>query len=81
MSRYYIDSEIAHAWTLPALLYTDSSVFAEEKEKIFAETWQVVGHASQVCNPGDYFTTELVGEPLVYGPKPVFIAKAVTPLW
>jgi choline monooxygenase len=25
-----------------------------------------VGHVSQVANPGDYFTTELVGEPLLF---------------
>jgi len=60
-----IDSEIARAWTLPAKLYTDSKVFAEEKEKIFARTWQVVGHHDQVANAGDYFTTDLIGEPLL----------------
>ena len=61
-----VDSNIAKAWTLPSTLYTDLSVFAAEKEKIFARTWQVVGHANQVANRGDYFTTELVGEPLVF---------------
>ena len=61
----HIESEIGRAWTLPAKLYSDANVFAEEKEKIFSRTWQVVGHASQIANPGDYFTTELVGEPLV----------------
>jgi choline monooxygenase len=61
-----IDPDIARAWTLPSSLYTDASVFAEEKERIFARTWQVVGHASQVANPGDYFTTNLVGEPLLF---------------
>jgi choline monooxygenase len=60
-----IESDIAKAWTLPSTLYTDPLVFAEEKERIFARTWQVVGHASQVANSGDYFTSELVGEPLV----------------
>ncbi|HTQ95703.1 MAG TPA: aromatic ring-hydroxylating dioxygenase subunit alpha [Candidatus Acidoferrum sp.] len=60
-----IDSEIARAWTLPSELYFDEKTFAEEKEKIFARTWQVVGHSSQVANPGDYFTTELIGEPLL----------------
>jgi choline monooxygenase len=60
-----IPANIAQAWTLPASLYTDASVFSEEKERIFARTWQVVGHASQVANPGDYFTTELIGEPLL----------------
>jgi choline monooxygenase len=61
-----IEADIARAWTLPAGLYSDASVFAKEKEKIFARTWQVVGHASQVTNPGNYFTTELLDEPLVF---------------
>ncbi len=61
---FHVAPNIAHAWTLPASLYTDASVFAIEKGKIFARTWQVVGHASQVANPGDYFTTDLIGEPL-----------------
>jgi len=60
-----VESEIARAWTLPAQLYTDADVFAAEREKIFSRTWQVVGHASQVANPGDYFTTDLAGEPLL----------------
>lgn len=60
-----VESEIENAWTLHAALYTDPKVFTAEKEKIFSRTWQVIGHASQVANPGDYFTTELVGEPLL----------------
>jgi choline monooxygenase len=64
--HFHVDSDIARAWTLPSTLYTDANVFAAEKEKIFARSWQVVGHASQVATPGDYFTTELVGEPLVF---------------
>ena len=63
---YQVDPEIARAWTLPAHLYTSADVFTVEKEKIFSRTWQVVGHASQVASPGDYFTTELLGEPLVF---------------
>jgi len=63
--RFRIEPEIENAWTLPASLYTDRTVFAAEKEKIFWRTWQVAGHVSQIANPGDYFTLELVGEPLV----------------
>jgi len=62
---FQVEADIARAWTLPGLLYTDASVFAAEREKIFSRTWQVVGHASQVRNLGDFFTTELIGEPLV----------------
>jgi choline monooxygenase len=62
---FQIDAAIEHAWTLPSELYSDPAVFEAEKRKIFSRTWQVVGHASQVVNPGDYFTTELIGEPLL----------------
>jgi phenylpropionate dioxygenase-like ring-hydroxylating dioxygenase large terminal subunit len=63
---FQVEAEIARAWTLPASVYSDASVFAAEKEKIFSRTWQVVGRASQVAQPGDFFTTELIGEPLVF---------------
>ena len=60
-----VDANISRAWTLPARLYYDAAVFAAERERIFARTWQVVGHHDQVAKAGDYFTTELVGEPLL----------------
>ena len=60
-----IAKEIARAWTLPAELYLDPSVAAQEKDRIFSRTWQVVGHDDQVAKAGDYFTTQLVGEPLL----------------
>ncbi|MFZ0807771.1 MAG: aromatic ring-hydroxylating dioxygenase subunit alpha [Candidatus Sulfotelmatobacter sp.] len=63
---FHIDAEIARAWTLPSFLYREAGVLAAEKEKVFARTWQVVGHASQVVAAGDFFTTELVGEPLLF---------------
>src|SRR4051794_4455354 len=51
--------------TLPYRLYTDPQVLTEEKEKIFARTWQFVGHESQLQNPGDYLTCEVAEEPIV----------------
>ena len=63
---WQVDSEISRAWTLPASLYTSQEIFVAEKERIFARTWQVVGHASQVAQPGDFFTTEFIGEPLLF---------------
>jgi choline monooxygenase len=63
---FSIDPDIANAWTLPSHLYTNPGIFSEETEKVFSRTWQVVGHAAQVANSGDYFTTTLLGEPLVF---------------
>jgi choline monooxygenase len=62
---FSVDSDIARAWTLPSSLYTAPDAFEKEKERIFARTWQVVGRCDQVANAGEYFTTELVGEPLL----------------
>src|SRR5271167_2124808 len=61
----HIDPDIGRAWSLPAPFYTDPSALALEQEKIFGKTWQVVGHCCQLANPGDFFTTELHGEPLL----------------
>jgi choline monooxygenase len=61
-----IDPDIARAWTLPAHLYHDAAIFMAEKERIFARAWQVVGNAQKVANSGDFFTTNLLGEPLLF---------------
>ena len=53
----HIDSDISRAWSLPAQFYTDPEIFAEEKQRVFARTWQVVGRREQLLKPGDFFTT------------------------
>lgn len=64
-SKLQVDPDISRAWCLPAALYIETDVFDTEREKIFARSWQVVGHGDQLAKPGDYFTTELQGEPLL----------------
>jgi choline monooxygenase len=59
------ERDIARASTLPAPLYFSAETFASEKTRLFASTWQVVGHVRQVASPGDYFTFDLIGEPLL----------------
>ena len=46
-------------------LYLSESLFALEQKHFFANTWNYVGHASQVPNAGDYVTIDLAGRPLV----------------
>ena len=64
-ARIDIDPDISRAWSLPASYYTDPAVFALEKEIIFARTWQVAAHGGDLEKPGDYITTDLMGEPLL----------------
>jgi len=53
------------AETLPPLCYTDATFFEFEKEALFNHEWLCVGREEQVKATGDYFTTRIVGEPLV----------------
>lgn len=59
------EPDLARAWTLPAFAYTDAGILAAEREKIFARTWQPVGHAEDVAQAGTFFTCEIDGKPLV----------------
>jgi choline monooxygenase len=60
-----IDADISRAWSIPAAFYTDPEVCARERERIFTRAWQVVGHREQLLKPGGFFTTDLLGEPLL----------------
>lgn len=51
--------------SLPARCYTDPAFYELEKERVFRRSWLGVGRAEQVANPGDYFTVDLFGEPLI----------------
>lgn len=46
-------------------VYTDPKIFALERERIFGRAWLYVGHESQVAQKGDFFTTEMAGQPVV----------------
>src|SRR5438445_141988 len=65
MSLPPFERDLALASTLPKYLYTSPDVFALERERIFARTWQPVGRAEQVRQAGDFFTAEVAGEPIV----------------
>jgi phenylpropionate dioxygenase-like ring-hydroxylating dioxygenase large terminal subunit len=58
-------SPIEDAETLPPSCYTDRTFFEFEKDALFNREWLCVGRESWVANSGDYFTTSIVGEPIV----------------
>jgi phenylpropionate dioxygenase-like ring-hydroxylating dioxygenase large terminal subunit len=53
------------ALSLPGWIYRDPEFLEAEKEKIFASSWQIVCHSSDIPDPGDYHTLDFMGEPLV----------------
>src|SRR5665213_678045 len=46
-------------------LYIDPELFALEQEHFFANTWNYLGHTSQIPKPGDYLTVDIAGQPLI----------------
>lgn len=53
------------AETLPPACYTDAEFYEFEKEALFNHEWLCVGREDWVKEAGDYFTTHIVGEPIV----------------
>jgi carnitine monooxygenase subunit len=55
----------AGGFSLPGWIYQDAEFLQAEKERIFAASWQVICHLSDIPRAGDYYTLGFIGEPLV----------------
>jgi len=51
--------------TPSAAWYYDPDLYRLELERIFARSWSFVGSTSDLARPGDYFTVDVAGEPVV----------------
>jgi choline monooxygenase len=63
--RYDDTAPLEEAWTIPGDWYTDPRVEALERRTVWSRTWQVVGRAAQVAEPGQFLTAAVGGEPIV----------------
>lgn len=57
--------KLEHANTLPPLCYTDAAFYEFEKEALFNHEWLCLGREDWIPDTGDYFTTQIIGEPLI----------------
>ena len=53
------------AEALPRWCFTSEEFYQREIERIFLRSWIFVGRAEEAANPGDYFTIDIAGEPLI----------------
>ena len=74
--RLDINPQVEGAETLASHFYTDPTMLAREKDRIFLQTWQLVGTLSQPCgeangvrrtiaDPESFFTADVVSEPVI----------------
>ena len=57
--------DVSESETLPPECYTSAEFYEFEKRALFDSEWLCVGREDWVKEPGDYFTTSIVGEPIV----------------
>ena len=57
--------DLTEAETLPPACYIDADFYEFEKEAVFNHEWLCVGRESWAAEAGDYFTTSIIGEPIV----------------
>ena len=50
---------------MPPEFYTSPDYLEVEREVLFRRQWVCLGHVGEVPKSGDYYTTELVDEPLI----------------
>ncbi len=65
LAQYNDRAPLSEASTIPAAWYTDPRIAELERQTVFSTSWQVIGRADQVQNPGDFLTFALAGEPIV----------------
>ena len=51
--------------TLPSYYYWDPDIYRREVENIWFKTWQFVGHVSDLAEPGDYITEDVLDQKIL----------------
>jgi choline monooxygenase len=65
IDSYNPNAPLEKALTIPASWYTDARLYQLELQTVFSRSWQLVGRADQVEQPGQYVTADVGGEPIV----------------
>lgn len=65
LAIYDDQATLAEAHTIPAPWYFDTRIAELERHRVFDKTWQAIGRAEQVAQPGQFISMEIAGEPIV----------------
>ncbi|NVJ59516.1 MAG: Rieske 2Fe-2S domain-containing protein [Gammaproteobacteria bacterium] len=63
--QYFNTTSLADAITLPAELYSSDTAHKLDQLAIFSNSWQCVGHISQLINNGDTLLANIANRPIV----------------
>jgi choline monooxygenase len=65
LELYNPNNSLDHAFTIPSPWYFDEGIAELENSDVFGKTWQAVGRADQIENPGQFLTADIAGDPIV----------------
>ena len=65
IDSYNPDVSLAEASAPPSSWYIDPRIFELERRTVFTRSWQMVGRAEGVREPGQYITCDVAGEPIL----------------
>lgn len=60
-----LEQALEQGWTLPAAWYTDPTVLAAERERIFSRAWTYAAPAEQLIEPGSFVAAQIGHVPIV----------------
>jgi choline monooxygenase len=65
LALYNPDVPLEEAHTIPAAWYVDERIARIERDQVFSNNWIAIGRTDQAASPGQFFTFDLDGEPLI----------------
>jgi len=57
-------ADVRQGW-IPPGIYSDQSVFEEERRRLFSRTWQFLAHDSEIPNKGDYVVRNVLDDSFI----------------
>jgi choline monooxygenase len=69
-------SPLDEATALAARFYADPSVLEVERDRVFAASWQLAGHAGELARSGDHLVGSVAGVPVVVVRGPDGVLRA-----
>jgi choline monooxygenase len=65
LALYDQNAPLEQAHTIPAAWYIDQRIARLEHDQVFGNNWIAIGRTDQATTPGQFFTFDLDGEPLI----------------
>ena len=56
--------DVRNGW-LPAHIYSDTSLFDQERQRLFSRTWQFLAHESEIPKAGDYVVRQILDDSFI----------------